>query len=264
MRRLMLFTSVLMVFSAVLSAQTVDELIAKSAAARGGLDKLKAVTSSRLTGNFAAGPMQAGFVEVTKRPNRLRRDITIQGLNLVQAYDGQNGWQIIPFTGKKDAEPISGDELKDLQEEADTDGPLVDYKQKGNKVELVGKEKVEGTDAFNLKVTLKNGDVRNIYLDADTFLPIKSSGKTTRRGTEIKVESTLGDYKEVNGILVPFSVQVHLEGAEIDSEKISFDKVEFNVPVDDSVFKMPPPAPAAPADKAPPAKPDSGAKPPLN
>jgi outer membrane lipoprotein-sorting protein len=264
MRRLMLLTSILMVFSAALSAQTVDELIAKSVAAKGGLDKMKATTSSRLTGNFAAGPMQAGFVEVTKRPNKLRRDITIQGLNLVMAYDGQNGWQIIPFTGKKDAEPMASDELKDIQEEADTDGPLVDYKQKGHKVELVGKEKVEGTDAYNLKVTLKNGDIRNIYLDADSFLPIKTTGKTSRRGTEIKVESTLGDYKEVSGILVPFSIQVHLEGADIDSQKITFEKVEFNVPVDDSVFKMPPPAPAAPADKKEPAKPDSGAKPPLN
>jgi outer membrane lipoprotein-sorting protein len=257
MRRLMLLTSVFLVFSAALSAQTVDELIAKSVAARGGLDKMKATNSARLTGSFEAGPMQAGFVEVTKRPNKLRRDITIQGLNLVQAYDGQNGWQIVPFTGKKDAEPISGDELKDLQEEADTDGPLVDYKQKGNKVELVGKEKVEGTAAYNLKVTLKNGDVRNVYLDADSYLPIKSTGKTTRRGTEIMVESSMGDYKEVSGVLVPFSIQVHLQGAEIDTEKITFSKVEFNVPVDDSVFKMPPPAPA-------PAKPDSGAKPPLN
>lgn len=256
MRRLMLLASLLLVFSAVLSAQTADEIIAKNLAAEGGLEKIKAVTSSRRTGTFEGGPIQAGFVEVTKRPNKLRRDITIQGLDLIQAYDGQNGWQIVPFTGKKDAEPMSGDELKPLQEEADTDGPLVDYKQKGNKVELVGKEKVGSADAYNLKVTLKNGDVHNIYLAADNFLAIKITGKTMQRGTEVVSEYILGDYKEVSGRQVPFSIQVHSEGSEMGNAKVTYEKVEFNVPVEDSVFTMPPPsAPAAPADKAKPIPP---------
>ncbi|HXB22064.1 MAG TPA: hypothetical protein VNV88_11815, partial [Candidatus Solibacter sp.] len=231
-------------------------IIAKNVAAEGGLEKIRAVTSSRRTGTFEGGPVQAGFVEVTKRPNKLRRVITIQGLDLVQAYDGQNGWQIVPFTGKTDAEPMSGDELKPLQEEADTDGPLVDYKQKGHKVELVGKEKIGDADAYNLKVTLKNGDVRNIYLAADSFLAIKIIGKITQRGTEIVAEYTLGDYKDVSGIQVPFSIQVHAGGSEMANAKITYEKVEFNVPVEDSVFKMPPPSsPAKPADKAKPSPP---------
>jgi len=253
MRKLVLLVFALMSFSGVLSAQSVDEIIAKSISATGGLEKIKAVTSSRRTGAFDAGQEQIGFVEVTKRPNKLRRDITVQGLDLVQAYDGQNGWQIVPFTGKKDAEPMSGEEIKALQEEADTDGPLVDYRQKGNKVELIGKDKVEGRDVYKLKVTLRNGDVRNIYLAADSFLPVKISGKTMQRGTEIMSEYTLGDYKEVSGIQVPFSIQVHAEGSEMENAKITYDKVEFNVPVEDSVFKMPLPSPpAAPAEKAKP------------
>src|SRR5205807_5098542 len=112
MRKLVLLVFALMSFSGVLSAQSVDEIIAKSISATGGLEKIKAVTSSRRTGAFDAGQEQIGFVEVTKRPNKLRRDITVQGLDLVQAYDGQNGWQIVPFTGKKDAEPMSGEEIK--------------------------------------------------------------------------------------------------------------------------------------------------------
>ncbi|HJX83409.1 MAG TPA: outer membrane lipoprotein-sorting protein, partial [Candidatus Angelobacter sp.] len=226
------------------SAQTVDELIAKTAAARGGLAKLKAVQTVRLTGNFETNGIQAGFVEVAKRPNKLRRDITVQGMNMIQSYDGHNGWQIIPFTGKTDPEIMTGDDLKGIQEEADTDGPLLDYKTKGNKVELVGKEKVNGKDAYNLKVTLSTGTVRNIYLDTDTFFAVKTSAKVTRGGTESTVESFLSDYKEANGIMVPFTVAVQIDGGAT-TQKITFEKVEFNVAVDDAVFIMPAPAPPA-------------------
>jgi outer membrane lipoprotein-sorting protein len=149
---------------------------------------------------------------------------------------------------------MSADDLKNIQSEADVDGPLVDYKGKGNKVELVGKEKVGGADAYNLKITLKNGDIRNLYISAASFLPIKESGKTMQRGKEIMSESTIGDYKEVNGLQVPFSIQIHAAGSEIEDAKVTFEKIEFNVPVEDSVFKMPPPT-SAPANKAKPAAP---------
>jgi outer membrane lipoprotein-sorting protein len=265
---------VFLLLSMALHAQTVDEIIAKNVAAKGGLAKLKSINSVRVTGNFEAGGMQAGFVETEKRPNRLRRDVSVQGLTLVQAYDGQNGWQIIPFSGKKGPETMSGDDLKNIEEEADIDGPLVDYKQKGHKVELVGKEKVGGVDAYNLRITLKNGNVRNLYLDGNSFLEIKATGKTTMRGAEVTFESSLGDYKKVDGVMFPFSIEQHQQGGEGGEQKITISKVEFNVPVEDASFKMPPPsavpaptektepAPSAPADAQPP-KPDSGAKPPL-
>lgn len=272
MRKLSFFAPALLLFSVALSAQSVDDIIAKNIAAKGGLAKLKSINTLRITGNFETGGMQAGFSMVEKRPNRMRRDITIQGLNMVQAYDGQNGWQIIPFTGKKDPEPVGGDELKQFEEEADIDGPLVDYKQKGHKVELIGKEKVEGTDAYNLKITLKNGNVRNVYIDADSFLEIKAVGKVQMRGNEVTFNSSLGDYKQVEGVMIPFSIETRQEGGEA-SQKITIEKVEFNVPVDDASFKQPPPTPApAPKEQAEPApktsgeqpkKPDTATKPPL-
>jgi hypothetical protein len=199
----------------------------------------------------------------------MRLDINIQGLSLVQAYDGQGGWQIVPFTGKKDPEPAAGDDLKELQEEADIDGPLMDYQQKGHKAELVGKEKVEGTDVYNIKVTLKNGEVRNIYLDADSFLEVKMTGKTTRRGTEFEFDSTLGDYKQVEGVMFPFSIDRRMQGGEGQNAKIVIEKVEVNTAIEDSVFKMPPIAPAAekaaptaPSGQKQPPKQETGTKPP--
>lgn len=275
MRRITFPILCVFLFTLCLSAQTVDDIIAKTIAAEGGREKLQSIQSRRITGNFEAGGMQAGFTMLQKRPSKLRQDISIQGLSMVRAYDGQTGWQIVPFTGKKDPEVMPADELKQMQEEADFDGPITDYKQKGNTVELVGKEKIEGTDAYHLKVTFKNGDVRQIYLDADSFLPIKVVAKVTMRGTEAEIESSIGDYKQVEGIMVPFSIEQRTVGGQGPGQKLTFTKIEFNVPVDDGTFKMPAVAPAAaPSDKTgapspptnpePAKKPDSGSKPPQN
>ena len=231
-------------------AQTADDIIAKNIQARGGMDKLKAVKSIKTTATMTMGPgMEAPGVMVQKRPEMARLEFTIQGLTAVQAYDGSKAWQIMPFMGKKDAELMSADEAKEMEETADLDGPLVDYKAKGNSVELLGKEKVEGTDAYKLKVTLKNGDVQTQYIDADSFLEIKEETSRTVRGTERDVESSIGDYKEVDGIIFPFAVESGVKGTD-QKQKITISKIELNVPADDAMFKMPPPAPAPPVPAA--------------
>ena len=244
---LAVFVSVLM--APCVLAQTADEIIAKNVQARGGAEKLKSVQSIKSTATMSMGPgMEAPGVLIQKRPALARLEFTVQGLTAVQAYDGKNAWQIMPFMGKKDAELMSADEAKETEEMADVDGPLVDYKSKGHQVELLGKEKIEGTDAYKLKLTLKNGDVQTIYIDADSFLEIKEETKRTVRGSEQEVESAIGDYKEVNGILFPFAVESNVKGSA-EKQKITITKVELNLPTDDSIFKMPPPAPKADAPK---------------
>ena len=245
MRQWTLITMAAVLFPLPLSAQTVDEIIAKHIAALGGITKLKTLQSIRMTGDFETGGMQAGFTQVFKRPMKMRLDISVQGLTMTQAYDGEKGWQVVPFTGKKDPEPMTGDDLKNAQEQADLDGPLMDYKKKGNTVELIGKEKIAGKDSYHLKVTLKNGGVRHLYLDAVTFLGQKTSAKTMTRGTEVELESVLSDYKEVDGLKFPFVIEQHQVGGEGPGQKIIFKKIEVNVPVDDSIFKMPVVAPPA-------------------
>jgi outer membrane lipoprotein-sorting protein len=232
-------------------SQTADDIIAKNIQARGGPDKLKSVQSIKATATMAMGPgMEAPGVLIQKRGNLARLEFTVQGLTAVQAYDGKNAWQIMPFTGKKDPERMSADEAKEVEEMADIDGPLVDYKSKGNQVELLGKEKIEGTDAYKLKVSLKNGDVQTEYIDADSFLEIKEETKRTVRGSEQVVESAIGDYKEVDGIVFPFAVESGVKGSP-EKQKLTITKMELNLPVDDSIFKMPAPAPAPPKTDAP-------------
>src|SRR5947209_5383246 len=172
------------------SAQTADEVIAKYVQAKGGREKLKAVQSVRMTGKMDIGNgAQAPFTMEMKRPNKVRTEFTLQGMTGTQAYDGTTGWMVMPFMGKKDPEVMSADDLKGIDEQADFEGPLVDYKAKGHQVELLGKETVEGTPAWKLKLTKKNGDVSYVYLDADAYLEIKEEGKRTMRGQEVEFES---------------------------------------------------------------------------
>lgn len=221
------------------SGQTLDEVLAKYYKAKGGLDKMKAVQTVRSTGKVTLGPgIEAPFAMEQKRPKMVRMDVTVQGMTITQAYDGKVGWMLNPMQGRKDPEPLPEDALKQMDEQADLDGPLVDYKAKGNTVELLGKESVEGSPAYKIKVTLKNGDVRYFYLDADQFLEVRIEGKTKIRGTEVEGDTILGDYKEVNGLMIAFASDSGPKGSP-QRQKIVLDKIEFNVPLDDARFKMP-------------------------
>ena len=173
-----------------------------------------------------------------KRPKSLRMEFTFQGMTGVQAYDGKSGWAISPFGGKKDPEPMSPDDTKEAEEEADIDGPLVDYKSKGHTVELVGKEKIEGSDAYKLKVTLKGGTVRYQYLDADSFLEIKTEAKRKVQGQEVEGETIYGNYQEFGGLLFPMSIEMKAKGMPA-GQTITLDKVEINPSLGDDLFKMP-------------------------
>jgi outer membrane lipoprotein-sorting protein len=220
-------------------AQTVDDILSKHYEACGGLDKLKALNTMRVTGTITMGPgMDAPFTMERKRPGMRRMEFTIQGMTGVQAFDGQKTWSVMPFSGKKDAEVGTDEDNKNAQDDADFDGALVDYKTKGNTIELAGKEQVEGADAFKLKVTKKNGNIEYDYLDAETYLLVKTEGKVKRRGTEMDGETTFSDYKDVDGLMQPFSME---SGAKEmpQKQKLTFTKIELNVPLDDARFAVP-------------------------
>jgi outer membrane lipoprotein-sorting protein len=219
-------------------AQMVDEIIAKNIQAHGGLEKLESVKSIRNTAEFSAGSFRAKVVQEGKRPAKVREEFVIQGMAQVRAYDGKDGWQINPFQGRRDAEMLSQDDMKDLVIDADIDGPLVDYKEKGSKAELMGHDSVEGTDCYKIKLTLKNGDIRTYYLDTDSYLELKLETQTMIRGAQQESETYYGDYDQVDGIYYPFALESGRKG-DPDRVKFTVEKVELNVPLDDSLFTMP-------------------------
>jgi len=228
-------------------ALTVDELIAKYIEARGGMEKLKAIQSLRLEGTRtrSGGGFEMPFVEIRKRPGSIRSEATMQGLTMVRAYDGSEGWAVQPFRGRKDPEKLPADAAKQMAYEADLDGPLVDYRRKGNEVEYLGTEDVDGTEAHKLKVTRSGGDVELIYLDPDYFLEIRRRSQVRVRGVETEIETDFGSYERVNGVYFPFSVEAGPPGSGEKGQKTNVIKAEANVAVDDAIFRFPGPTPGA-------------------
>jgi hypothetical protein len=223
------------------STPTADDIIAHYLKTVGGADKIQGIRTLRRVGKFTGGGgFEAQVVEESSRPNRVREEFSIQGMTGINAYDGANGWKIDPFGGKKDAESLSEEELRSIIEDADFDEPLINYKAKGNKVEYVGMDNVEGTDVYKLKVTLKSGDTRTYYMDTDTYVPIKYETKRIIRGTPQETETTVGNYKSVGGWYLPFSIETKQKGSS-GSQKITLDKIEFNVPIDTTRYFRPKP-----------------------
>ncbi len=239
LRRFALSVALLVSFAAIGAAQSVEDIVAKTIAAQGGADKIKAIQTMRMSGTMTLGPtMEAPVTIEAKRPRKLRVDFDIQGTTNSQGYDGETGWSFYPVQGMKVAQAATPEELKNLDEQADMDGPLVDYKAKGNTIELAGKEAVQGADAYKLKITLKAGEVRYVYIDAQTFLPVKSEAKRMIGGAERLSSTVVSDYKPVAGVMTPHSIETTVEGVPL-SQKVVIQKIEVNIPIDDSRFKMP-------------------------
>jgi hypothetical protein len=220
-------------------SQTADELIAKNIQARGGMEKMKAIKNIRMTGKFeGGGGFTATVGQENERPNLIRQTLSLQGMTMVQAYDGTSGWQIQPFGGKKDPELMGEDDLRDLLLDADMDGPLVDYKEKGSTVEFLGHDVVDGDDALRLKVTLKNGDIIYDYLDPDTFIEIRREIQQFIRGSVRDRVVGLGSYKPVAGVMYPFSISQGPK-SHPDDQTVTVQKMEVNVTIDPADFMLP-------------------------
>jgi len=220
-------------------AQTADELLAKYVAARGGAARIAAVESLRMTAKARGqGGREAVVVREAKRPGRIRLEFTVQGVTGVYAHDGERGWQVSPLDGVLEPGPMSPEAARAAIEQGDIGGPLVDWKAKGHRVELVGRESEGGRDVWKLKVTLKDGDVRHVYLDAQSFLHVRTESTREVRGRPVELQTTFADYRETEGVLFPHSIEVGVKGRP-SRLAILVQKVEVNPALDDARFRMP-------------------------
>ncbi len=237
--------------SATTWSQTAEELVEKNTQAKGGMEKIKAIKSLRMTGRLQAGGFRAQVGKESKAPNLWRQTFTIQGMTGIDAYDGSTGWKISPFEGRKDPELLGEADMRDAVEDADFYGPLIDYKDKGNTLEYLGLAPVDGDDAYRLKVTLKNGDIIYYYLDPDTFLEIRSEKQQFILGSVRERVTDLGAYKQIAGVYFPFSIESGPKRNPNARLRVTIDKIEANVSIPDSEFKMPA---APPGEKKEPPK----------
>jgi outer membrane lipoprotein-sorting protein len=220
-------------------AQTVDDIIDANLKSKGGLEMIKATKTVRMTGTVLARNMSGQSVKgtmemVAKRPNLMRRDATVGGQRIVNAFDGTSLWMAM---GTMPPQELPGPQAAYARQDAEFDSVFVDYKERGNKIELVGTETVDGKPAYHLKVTKKGGQPRDFYLDTETGLEKKISVSVqTPDGAALTQVTEFLDYRNVDGRLVPFTTR-QLQNGNLTAT-ITLEKVEFNVPVEDSFFKM--------------------------
>ena len=223
----------------LLHGQTAEELVQKNILAHGGAEKIKSVRTLRLSGRLQSGSFTALVGRQAMAPNLRRETFTVQGMTEIDSFDGAVGWKISPFEGRKDPELMGEDELRQLVDEADFYGPLLDYREKGNRIEYLGHDSVDGDDAYKLKVTLKNGDIAYYFLDPETFLEIRVENVRFIRGAVQEDFREPGSYKLSGGVYYPFSLEVGSKLRPGSTTRITIDKIEVNVPMEKKEFQMP-------------------------
>jgi len=210
-------------------AQNVDDIVAKAINARGGLKRIKALKSQRLTGRISLNTGESGpFIVEMKRPNMMRETVTLGDKSMIRITDGISGWVVGSLRDVLVPQEVNAEELHNLAGSADFEGPLVDYKNKGNRIELAGKEKVGKRNAYKLVIYMKSGENRIDFLDTKTHLELKWQGLIGGN----MFASYFRDYRVVNGLMYAFEI-------DSGSQKIVLEKVEVNPKLDPQRFSKP-------------------------
>ncbi len=221
---------------------SVAQIIERNVAARGGLKAWQAVNTLTMSGQLEAGgtkDTELPFVMEMKRQHKSRLEIRFEGQTAVQVYDGSHGWKVRPFLGRNEVEPFTEDEAKAAEQWDELDGPLMDYAKKGNKVQLLGTENVEGHPAYKLKLTMKEGEQRHLWIDARTFLERKIDGQPRKLDGKFRhVAIIYRDYRKEGGLSVPHTFETVVDGAK-KSYKMTIDRVKVNQPLEDTLFNKP-------------------------
>ena len=217
---------------------TVDDIIAKNLQAKGGAAKWQSMKSVKMTGKMTAQGTEMPLTVYAMRPNFNRQEITMAAGKAIQAFDGTTAWVVNPMLGIETPQAVPGPAAELAKNSADFDGALINYKAKGNDIELVGKEQLEGKDVYHLKVTTKGGPVQHYLLDADSGIELRMSAEVELGGGQKQTLTTaMSNYKQVDGIMIPHTVTQTAGGRTLLQWTIT--TVEFNAVPDDSIFRLP-------------------------
>ena len=220
------------------ATQSVDQIIQKNLDAKGGLARLKQVTSIKQTATMSMQGHDASLTIYSKRPNFMREEIHADGRLVINGFDGVSPWILNPNVSPNPI-VLTGPQAEQIKAEANFDGPLVDYKSQGTAVSMNGFEMMASRRVVHLRLTTATGQRSDVYLDAETWLEVKIStmGNQPNQPTQLRRDQELSDYRDQDGIKVPFLVRTLMNGV-LQSE-LKVQTVEFNVTLDDALFRVP-------------------------
>lgn len=220
----------------MLYAQDVNEVLEShyKAINQEAVSKLKTM---HIIGKSGRMGQEFDFQIWQKRPDKYRMEVNIQGQKMIQVFDGEKAYLVAPWTGSQAPQEMGETETEQMKEQADMDGDLWNWKEKGSTISLEESEDFEGTEVFVLKVVKKNGNEKIYYLDADSYLPIKAESKVMMQGAEVKMEAYMSNYKEVDGIITPFYIENRMDDQVMST--ITMEEIIFDSEVSDDLFTKP-------------------------
>lgn len=237
MKKITALLSVLFMGAGIsLTAQSLDDVLKEHFSAT-GQDNLLKTNSQKVTGKMVQSGLEIPFVQMIKRPGKVRIEATLQNLTLIQTFNGTEGWTINPFAGVTDPQPMSEDEVKSMKYNSDMDGMLWNWKEKGYTVTLTGEEDMEGTPCFVIKIVTGTGDTFTYYIDSDSSIMLRSNTKMLLMGNESESDTYFSNYMMVDGIAVPGKIETKMKGQVVMT--LVVDKVELNIDLDDTLFEKP-------------------------
>lgn len=231
-----LFAAMMLVSGTFVSAQSLDDVLKEHFTAI-GQEKLLKVNSMKTTGKLVQSGMEIPFIQMAKRPDCVRVEGTFQGLSFVQTYNGKEGWDLNPFAGVTEPQPMGEDALKSMKYSADIDGMLWNWKDKGYTVTFEGKEDIEGTSCYKIKLVTKEGDAFTYYIDSESYMMIRNNTKVKVQGNEAESDTYFSNYMQVEGLAMPGKVDTKMNGQLVMT--IVTDKVEVNIDLDKALFDKP-------------------------
>ena len=235
------FTAIAAVFAFAAvpaSAITVDQIISRNMKARGGLTAIKSLRGQKIEGRISMGDLEGPFRVEMSKPGKLREEIELKGKLIVRTLSGGQGWVFNPLRDMIEPALLDADDIRNMTNSADMEGPLVDYKIKGNLVRFAGTVSVEGRDAYKLVVMERNGRVRSEYIDCESFLVVKWEGKLTEDGKEYNMESYFRDYRMVDGLAFAFLITSLTVETDF-KQRIVIDSVVLNPQSSAAIFGKP-------------------------
>ena len=237
MKKLTAFLTVLfLVIGNSVMSQSLDDILKEHFTAI-GQDNILKVNTQKFSGKMIQGGVEIPFIQMAKRPDKIRVEGTFQGLTFIQTFNGKEGWSLNPFAGVTDPQPMSDDDLKGMHYQADMDGMLWNWNEKGYTVAFDGKEDMEGTSCFKIKLDTKEGDSFTYYIDADSYLMLRTNSKMKIMGNETESDTYYSNYMMTEGIAVPAKIETKVKDQLMAT--LVIEKVEFNTDIDDTLFEKP-------------------------
>lgn len=202
-----------------------------------GQEKILEYQSFVSKGRVVQMGMEFPMALYKKRPGKMRMEAEIQGTKMIQGFDGETGWAIIPWTGNMEPQTMGEEETKALKQMADIDGELYNWEEKGYELSLMGEDDMEGTPVYKIKLVKDEGDEYIYYIDSENFVILRADAKVMVNGAEVESSSFFSNFKPVSGMIMPHSIETKMNDQLMS--QIVIDSVEVDVELEDSLFAKP-------------------------